>query len=122
MKNAPTGIIRTLPAFYADQATAAGHAHAEALRDLETDDSAHVYIALSQQPKEQVLHVYLCIAGEISVRLNLAGYEPGDKRRCFDGSTRQPAVWAICTGPVSRPPEMILHRGFQGHRYTEGLW
>lgn len=123
MNTPPTGIIRTLPAFYADAATPAGRAHRRALAELETDETAYLYIALSQQPKQEVLHVYLCIAGEVNVRLNLAGYEAGDARECFDGSTRKPAVWAICTGPVSRPPEPIPRRGFQGHRYvTEELW
>ena len=122
MKVPPTAFIRTLPPFYADGAHKAGRAHRRALKRLESDDSAYLYIALSQQPRQEVLHVYLCIAGKINVRLNLAGYEAGDKRECFDGSMRQPATWAICTGPVSRPPEPIIRRGFQGIRYTEDLW
>lgn len=122
MKNPPTGFIRTLPPIYADGTHKAGRAHRRALRNLEADDSASLYLALSQQPRQEVLHVYLCIGGKINVRLNLAGYEDGDKRECFDGSMRKPAVWAICTGPISRPTEPIQRRGFQGIRYTEELW
>lgn len=122
MRNPPTGFIRTLPPYYGDTKTAAGHAHRRTLKKMETDDGVYLYIALSQQPRQEVLHVYLCIAGTINVRLNLAGYEDGDARQCFDGSTRIPACWAICTGPVSRPPEPIQRRGFQGIRYTEELW
>ena len=118
----PIAIIRTLPPFYAGENTEAGRSHAQALQDLETDDSAYLYISLSQQPKQEVLHVYLCIGGQINIRLNLAGYEAGDTRECFDGSMRKAGVWAICTGPVSRPPEPIQRRGFQGHRYTGDLW
>ena len=46
---------------------------------------------------------------------------PGRVHNC-SGTIRQPKVWAICTGPVSRPPEPIKRRGFQGFRYTEDLW
>ena len=122
MKTPPTGFIRTLPPFYADEKHKAGRAHRRALKRLETDESAYLYIALSQQPRQEVLYVYLLIAGKINVRLNLAGYEDGDARECFDGSMRTPARWAICTGPISRPPEPIQRRGFQGIRYTEELW
>ena len=122
MRNLPTGFIRTLPPFYGDAKTAAGRAHRRTLKKMETDDSVYLYIALSQQPRQEVLHVYLCIAGQINLRLNLAGYESGDARKCFDGSMRTPACWAICTGPVARPPEPIQRRGFQGIRYTEELW
>ena len=122
MPEQPTAFIRTLPSFYADESTDGGRAHAQALRDLEADDANHIYIALSAKPKVEVLHVYLCIAGQITVRLNLASIEPGNKRECFDRSMRSPKFWAICTGPISRPPEPIPRRGFQGHRYTEDLW
>ena len=60
--------------------------------------------------------------GELHVRLNIAGYEPGGARECWDKTIRKPKFWAVCTGPVSRPPERILRRGFQGIRYTEELW
>lgn len=64
----------------------------------------------------------MIIDGEIRVRLNIAGYEPGDARACWDNTIRKPKFWAICTGPVSRAPEPIRRRGFQGFRYTEELW
>jgi hypothetical protein len=64
----------------------------------------------------------LLIDGEIKVRLNIAGYQPGEARECWDDTIRQPKYWVECTGPVSFPPEPIKRRGFQGFRYTEDLW
>ena len=64
----------------------------------------------------------LIVDSEIQLRLNIAGYEPGDSRKCWDETIRRPKFWAVCTGPVSRPPERMLRRGFQGIRYTEDLW
>lgn len=81
-----------------------------------------IYIALQSVPKVEVLHMYLLIEGEIKVRLNIASYEPGDARECWDRTIRRPKVWAVCTGPVSRPPEPMKMRGFQGFRYTGELW
>lgn len=81
-----------------------------------------IYIALQSIPKIEVLHIYLLVDGRIDVRLNIAGYLPGDERECWDETIRTPKVWAICTAPVSRPPEPIKRRGFQGFRYTEDLW
>ena len=67
--------------------------------------------------------LYICLAGEVNIRFNLAGYEPGDARKCWDKSIRQPKVWAVCAGPISRPLTPIKMRGFQGFRYViEPLW
>lgn len=116
----PTGIIRTLPSLEP------GHIGREryeaSITGLERGLIPAIYIALSQMPTKEVLNVYLLIEGEIKVRLNLAGFEPGDARECWDKTIRAPKYWAICTGPVSRPAEPIKRRGFQGFRYTEQLW
>jgi hypothetical protein len=118
--NRPTGIIRTLPTM---QPGNAGRENYEAsIKGLESGELEGFYIALSQKPKVDVLHVYLLIDGEIKVRLNLAGFEEGLSLKCWDGVTRAPKYWAICTGPVSKPPEQMKRRGFQGFRYTEDLW
>ena len=118
----PTGLIRTLPAIYADLTSSAGRGFAMSLAAMETDEEACFFIALAQKPKVELLHLYVLIGGRIRVRCNLAGYESGDSRRCWDGTTRQPAVWAVCCGPVSLPSSPILMRGFQGFRYTSDLW
>jgi hypothetical protein len=66
--------------------------------------------------------MYLLIEGQIRVRLNIVEYVPGSEEICWDATIRQPKFWAVCSGPVSEPPEKILHKGFQGFRYTEDLW
>lgn len=120
MKHRPTGIIRTLPSLEP------GHVglkkYQDSVRVLKAGKIEAIYIALQAIPKQDVLHLYLVIEGRIVARFNIAGYEPGDSRKCWDGTYRAPKYWAVCTGPVSHPPEPIKRRGFQGFRYTEELW
>jgi hypothetical protein len=129
----PTGILRTLPSLYGVGPTFRGEAGArpesigarryrESIRLMEAGRLDCIFIALQCVPKFDVLHIYLIIDGKVDVRLNLAGYEPGASRKCWDNTIRTPKVWAVCTPPVSRPPEEMLRRGFQGIRYTEDLW
>jgi hypothetical protein len=120
MKDRPTGIIRTLPSLGPDQI--GKKRYESSIKALESGRDLMIYIALSAIPKVEVLHMYLLIEGEVKVRLNIAGYEPGDARECWDKTIRQPKTWAVCTGPVSRPPEPLKMRGFQGFRYTGELW
>ena len=122
MKDRPTGIIRTLPSLYQDAENIGRRRYEASIQGLERGLIPAVYIALSQMPQAEVLHMYLLIEGEIKVRLNIAGYEPGSTKECWDETIRQPKYWAVCTGPVSRPEEPIKRRGFQGFRYTEDLW
>lgn len=119
-KERPTGIIRTLPSLGADSI---GFRRYEiSLKLLERGHTEAIYIALSQMPKEEVLHMYLIVEGHIQVRLNISHYVPGDERECWDRQIRRPKYWAVCTGPVARPEEPIKRRGFQGFRYTNELW
>lgn len=117
----PTGIIRTLPSLYGNNSVGARR-YRHSIGALESGHSEAIYIALQCMPKHDVLHMYLLIEGQIALRLNIAGYEPGNARECWDKTIRQPKYWAVCTGPVSRPPEEMLRRGFQGIRYTEEPW
>ena len=117
----PTGIIRTLPSLYGDESVGKER-YETSVKRLEEGKLPAIYIALQSIPKHDVLHLYLLIGGEIQVRLNIADYQPGDARKCWDNTIRQPKFWAVCTGPVSRPPEPMKRRGFQGFRYTEDLW
>lgn len=119
--NQPTGIIRTLPTLYGD-GTVGAEAYRRSLDALDRGLLPAIYIALSSVPRVDVLHIYLLIGGKIDVRLNVAGYEPGDAARCWDDTIRTPKFWAVCTGPVSRSPSPIERRGFQGFRYTGDLW
>ncbi len=120
MKERATGIIRTLPSLEP------GHVgrlrYEEAIASIENGEETTIYIALAQKPTVEVLHIYLLIEGEVRVRLNIADYVDGDARECWDETIRKPKYWAICTVPVSRPPEPIKRRGFQGFRYTAELW
>lgn len=120
MKDRPTGIIRTLPSL--EPGSVGRDRYQRSIALLEAGHDLTIYIALQSIPKVEVLHLYLLVDGHVQVRLNLAGYEPGDSRKCWDNTIRQPKVWAVCTGPVSRPPEPLKMRGFQGFRYTQELW
>ena len=117
----PTGIIRTLPSLYGNASVGAKR-YRRSIALLERGSIPAIYIALQSVPKIDVLHLYLLIEGHVQLRMNIAGYEPGDARRCWDETIRKPKVWAVCTAPVSRPQEPIARRGFQGFRYTSGLW
>lgn len=122
MKNneRPTGIIRTLPSL--EPGNVGKQKYEASVKALEAGRIDAIYIALQAIPTKDVLHLYLIIEGKIDVRLNIAGYEPGDSRKCWDGSYRAPRFWAVCTGPVSKPESPIKQRGFQGFRYTGDLW
>lgn len=118
----PTGIIRTLPSLYNDPENVGRKRYEASMKALKAGRLDSIRIALQSVPKFDVLHIYLLIEGEIKVRLNLAGYEPGSAAECWDRAIRTPKFWAICTGPVSLPPEPFKMRGFQGFRYTGHLW
>jgi hypothetical protein len=119
-KERPTGIIRTLPSL--EPGHVGRKRYEDSIEMLEKGRIEAIYIALEAIPKIEVLHMYLLIEGKIEVRLNIAGYVDGDERECWDEEIRRPKYWAVCTGPVSRPPEPVARRGFQGFRYTTDLW
>lgn len=118
----PTGIIRTLPSLYSDEKNVGYRRYVRSIRELEQEKIPAIYIAMAQLPKIDVLHMYLLIEGKIRVRLNIVEYIPGTAEICWDSTIRQPKYWAVCSGPVARPPHEILRKGFQGFRYTEELW
>ncbi len=115
-----TGIIRTLPSLKDD--TVGHQRYMNSIKAIERGHDVSIYIALQAIPKIEVLHMYLLIEGKIELRMNIADYVDGDERECWDRSIRKPKYWAVCTGPISRPPEPITRTGFQGFRYTEDLW
>jgi hypothetical protein len=118
----PTGIIRTLPSLYNDDKNVGFRRYVRSIRELEKEIIPAIYIAMAQLPKIEVLFMYLLIEGQIRVRMNIVEYVPGSTEICWDSTIRQPKFWAVCSGPVSRPPEKIFRKGFQGFRYTEELW
>jgi hypothetical protein len=118
----PTDIIRTLPSLYQDTGNIGFKRYVRAIHELEKEIIPAIYIAMAQMPKTEVLHMYLLIEGFIRVRLNIVEYIPGTSEICWDSTIRQPKFWAVCSGPVERPPHKLQRRGFQGFRYTEELW
>lgn len=121
MKNErPTGIIRTLPSL--EPGNIGKQKYEASVKALKEGKIDAIYIALQAIPQQDVLHLYLLIEGQIKARFNIAGYEPGDSRKCWDGTYRAPKYWAVCTGPVSEAEVPIKRRGFQGFRYTGDLW
>lgn len=126
MKNGqrPTGIIRTLPNLYAGANKTAHDRMLASYEALAAGRIPSIYVALAQKPTVDVLHLYVLIDGKIICRMNIAGYEDGGEVevKCWDEVSRMPKWWAVCTTPISFPPEPIERRGFQGFRYTEDLW
>jgi hypothetical protein len=122
MPDRPTGIIRTLPSLYNDGGNIGFRRYVRSIRELETEKIPAIYIAMAQMPKIEVLHMYLLIEGFVRVRLNIVEYVAGTEEICWDSTIKQPKYWAVCSGPVSRPPRRIERRGFQGFRYTGDLW
>jgi hypothetical protein len=128
----PTGIIRTLPYFGAEDSkhnqAAMNSAYREMMRAfkaMETDDERVVWIAFPHKPTIEVLHCYIIVGGKVRVRANIAYWLDGTdvgEVECWDKTNRCARWWAELTGPVSWPPEEMLRRGFQGFRYTEELW
>jgi hypothetical protein len=113
-----TGIIRCLPS--CEGATIGARKMRLSLAYLESGIIDSIYIALNAKPRIEIPHMYLAVGGKVHARLNIASYEPGDRRKCWDDQYRQPKLWAVCTAPVLRPPQPFNLRGFQGFRYTEG--
>lgn len=122
----PTGIIRTLPG-EAKQYALDSEARSRMMRSydaLREGKIELIYVALAQRPTVEVLHFYILVGGEIICRMNIAGFKDGRgwQLNCWDGVRREARWWAMCTAPVSYPPEKIYRKGFQGFRYTEDLW
>lgn len=119
----PTGIIRTLPPIYADPKHLARINYLASCEQLGSDPDYTIAFALSGKPKHDLLHVYVVIAGHLDARFLFVGYRDGKPCRLWDGKLRTPKVWAVCCGPIERPPQPIRMRGFQGFRYVhQPLW
>ena len=120
--NPTTGIIRTLPSLYATHKNPGYEGLMRSIAKCERDESATFFIALGVVPTREVLHLYLCLAGEIKYRFTLAGFSPGTDAECWDQSIPQPKIWAVCTGPIEKPPQPMPYKGFQGFKYTAAMW
>ena len=109
----PVGIIRTIPI--------ENEVMHRTIKRLMVIDEGWIYFSLTGKPKIEVLYLYVITAGRVKYRFNIAGYEPGDSRMCWDGVSRCPRIWAICTAPMEAPAPISM-KGFQGFRYTTLLW
>lgn len=86
------------------------------------NDGSCFLFTLSSVPKYDVLHFYLLYDGFIRYRGNIAKFE-GPRTIVFPGRrVVKGRAWAWITGPVIPAPGEIPMKGFQGFRYTEGLF
>lgn len=88
------------------------------------DDRCIYWFRAGAQPKQDVLHVYLCIGNKIRFKVKYAGSE-GDKEQMFDdGRIMHGKAWIAVCGPVDRCQMQLQPQrsGFQGFRYTQELW
>lgn len=104
----PTGVIRTLPYFGAtlkgghidrgEKVQAMAKAYRRmivALRNLERDPEACVYIAFPQKPTVEVLDCYLLVGGKVRARARIGAWVEGSEVgtvNCWDDSARD-ARW-----------------------------
>lgn len=75
------------------------------------------------QPKKDVLYIYLCIGNAIRFRINYV-QSVGPSDCLFDGHDELMSgkAWVIGTGPLVRAPHKIKKQGFQGFRYTKKIF
>lgn len=120
----PTGIIKCLPASWLKEK--GGEAYLTRTFDENIAKRGGTFwMSFSTIPKLDVLHCYLLIAGRIRYRLNIVSREPGSTMRFTDQKPTKlwtAKHWVVLGAPVVKPPEEMPMRGFQGFRYTGGLW
>jgi hypothetical protein len=91
--------------------------------DAMKDEHCTYWMRQGAQPKHQILYVYLCIGGKIRYRANFVMSEgPGEKIFTDGSDPLYGRAWIVLAGPVVRPGQPILRKGFQGFRYTEKLF
>lgn len=123
----PEGIILTMPvAFFKDREMTTGEFRVEFENYMREEDAIWNF-RLTNLPTMDVAYVYIVFDGSIQYRANLVMYErnvakqfhdaPDGKVRSFPASN-----WVLLTGPIIKPSETILMRGFQGFRYTHKLF
>jgi len=73
------------------------------------------------RPKRDLLYVYLCIGNKIRFRANFVMSE-GPCKKYFVDEGMFARAWIVLAGPVVRPDQPIVMKGFRGFRYTEKLF
>lgn len=124
MTGQPTGIIKCLPEKWFNEVGGEPYLERTFTR-IATDERYWFYMSLAGKPKYDVLHCYLLINGFLRFRLNIAEYLPGGTMTFRDRPIPQDwtaKYWMILTAPVVKPEQPIKMIGFQGFRYTEGIF
>jgi len=97
----------------------------EYIRQMEIvikDENTCWFHKMGTKPKKEVLYCYITVLGSILYRGNIAGFEPGGKKKFDDGRDCEAKHWLVLTHPFVKAPEKILFKGFQGFRYTHKLF
>jgi hypothetical protein len=92
--------------------------------DAMHNDSCIYWFRAGAQPKQDVLHVYICIGNKIRFKVKYAGSE-GEREQMFDdGRIMHGKAWIAVCGPLEMRSMRLRPRrsGFQGFRYTQELW
>lgn len=85
-------------------------------------DDCHYWFRLGNQPKLDVLYIYLCIGNKIRYRVTYAGCKGPGHPTFSDGRSLAGKAWVFAVGPVVAAPYIIRRKGFQGFRYTGKLF
>lgn len=119
-----TGIIKCLPKKWLDDVGGEKYLDKVFRHNLPKGDWMF-YMSLAGKPKYEILHCYLLINGLLRFRTNVAEILPGGTMVFRDRPIPQTwtaKYWAILTAPVIEPAQQMPMTGFQGFRYTEGLF
>jgi hypothetical protein len=80
------------------------------------------------QPKHDVLYVYIIVAGRVRYRCFYGGYQVGvttineGTKNSFSGFQRISWPRVVLAGPLKKAPHKIYLKGFQGFRYCTKLF
>lgn len=117
-----TGIIKTMPADWLKNVPGGLERWEELIFTMNRTDTVSWRFNLPGRPKYDVLHFYLLLDGLVRFRANIIGYDEAETVRCYDRTNHFGKCWVNLGPPVVKAPRRIEMKGFQGFRYTEGLW
>lgn len=90
--------------------------------DCMTCDECHYSFRAGGKVKTEVQYIYLIIGGKIRFRIYFGGSSGSQTRDFDDGRSMWAKAWIFGAGPVTRPPQSIKMKGFQGFRYTHEIF
>jgi len=86
------------------------------------DDGYYFFFSLSGKPRYNVLHFYLLFDKQVRYRANIIKVEGESTKVLGPGRTMYGRAWVFVGAPVIKAPHVIPMTGFQGFRYTEGIF